>query len=132
MNHIEKFEQDRDNLVESNRKNKALVEAAHSFLEESADVNYSYNFSWLGRPIIQYPPYDSLEACLYWNLNASLKLFNQAHHAGISKFLVAGSCFEYGKSGERYEYIPVDAPLEPTKTYQISKAAASVALSGWR
>jgi nucleoside-diphosphate-sugar epimerase len=77
------------------------------------------------------PPYDSLETCLYWNLNASLKLFNQAHHAGISKFLVAGSCFEYGKSGDRYEYIPVDAPLEPTMAYPTSKAAASVAFSGW-
>jgi len=77
------------------------------------------------------PPYDSLETCLYWNLNASLKLLNQARHAGISNFLVAGSCFEYGKSGERYEYIPVDAPLEPTMTYPISKAAASVAFSGW-
>jgi len=41
--------------------------------------------------------------------------------------VVVGSCFEYGRSGEWYEFIPPDAPLEPTQTYPASKAAASVA-----
>jgi nucleoside-diphosphate-sugar epimerase len=77
------------------------------------------------------PPYDTLEKCLYWNLTASIRLFNQAYEAGIRKFLVAGSCFEYGKSGERYEFIPVTAPLEPTMSYPTSKAAASTAFYGW-
>ena len=77
------------------------------------------------------PPYDSLEKCLYWNLNMSLNLLNQAYEAGIKKYLIAGSCFEYGSSGERYELIPVDAPLEPTMTYPASKAAASVAFHSW-
>jgi nucleoside-diphosphate-sugar epimerase len=77
------------------------------------------------------PPYDSLGNCLYWNLTATLQLCNQALKAGIQKFLIAGSCFEYGKSGERYDFIPTDAPLEPTMTYPTSKAAASVALYGW-
>jgi len=76
-------------------------------------------------------PYDTLENCLYWNLTATLRLFNQAEKAGIDKFIVAGTCFEYGKSGERYDFIPTDAPLEPVNTYSISKAAASVTLSGW-
>jgi nucleoside-diphosphate-sugar epimerase len=77
------------------------------------------------------PPYDALDQCLYWNLTASLNLLHQAHDVGIKKFLIAGSCFEYGRSGERYDYIPTDAPLEPTMTYPISKAAASVVFSGW-
>lgn len=77
------------------------------------------------------PPYDTLERCLYWNLTASLSFFNQAADVGVTKFIVAGSCFEYGKSGERYDFIPVDAPLEPTMTYPTSKAAASIAFHGW-
>jgi nucleoside-diphosphate-sugar epimerase len=76
-------------------------------------------------------PYDSLENCLYWNLRVSLDLVKQADAEGLGRFLVAGSCFEYGRSGERYEFIPTDAPLEPTQTYPISKAAAAVALMGW-
>lgn len=77
------------------------------------------------------PPYDTLERCLYWNLTASLSILNQAADVGIAKFLVAGSCFEYGRSGQRYDFIPADAPLEPIMTYPTSKAAASIAFYGW-
>ncbi|MDX4065642.1 cephalosporin hydroxylase family protein [Aliarcobacter skirrowii] len=55
MTEIEKFEQQRIELINSNGKNKRLQETKYDFLEESIKVNYSYNFSWLGRPIIQYP-----------------------------------------------------------------------------
>lgn len=76
-------------------------------------------------------PYDSLANCLRWNLIAVLALLEQARLAGIRRFVVAGSCFEYGRSGERYTAIPTDAPLEPTNSYAASKAAASIALRHW-
>lgn len=76
-------------------------------------------------------PYDSLENCLHWNVTVPLRMAGRAHQAGIKRFVVAGSCFEYGRAGERYEFIPVDAPLEPTQSYPISKAAASVAWAGF-
>ena len=76
-------------------------------------------------------PYDTLENCIYWNVNASLRIFDIAREVGISNYLVAGSCFEYGRSGERYENIPPDAPLEPTMTYPTSKAMLSTMLHGW-
>ncbi len=72
-------------------------------------------------------PYDSLENCILYNVIHPLKLFRAAMAAGIKRFIVAGSCFEYGRSGDRYDFIPIDAPLEPTATYPASKAAASVA-----
>lgn len=74
-------------------------------------------------------PYDTLENCIEQNVNEPLKLFRTCREAGISRFIVAGSCFEYGESGARYEFIPVDAPLEPTQSYPTSKAKASVAFS---
>jgi len=76
-------------------------------------------------------PYDTLINCLRWNLTAVLALFEQARLAGIQRYVVAGSCFEYGRSGERYEAIPTTAPLEPTNSYSASKAAASIALCQW-
>ena len=76
-------------------------------------------------------PYDSLLNCLQWNLVAVLKLFEQARLAGIKRYVVAGSCFEYGKSADRYKEIPTNAPLEPTNSYATSKAAASTALLQW-
>jgi len=76
-------------------------------------------------------PYDSLLNCLHWNLMVVLRLFEQARLAGIERYVVAGSCFEYGRSGEHYDSIPTDAPLEPTNSYAASKAAASIALGQW-
>ncbi len=77
------------------------------------------------------PPYASLEECLFWNVYASLKLVNQAYEVGVRKYLIAGSCFEYGESANQYEFIPVDAPLKPSLSYPISKAAASIAFEGF-
>jgi nucleoside-diphosphate-sugar epimerase len=61
------------------------------------------------------------------NVRQSLNLWRQAAKADVKRFVICGSCFEYGKSGERYESIPVDAPLEPTHAYAASKAAATMA-----
>ncbi len=77
------------------------------------------------------PPYDDLSACLYWNVYTSIRLAEQAMACGVTKFLVVGSCFEYGESANHYEKIPVDAPLIPNLSYPTSKAAASIAFLGF-
>ncbi len=74
-------------------------------------------------------PYDTLEKCRHWNVTVPLQLFTRAHQAGVSRQIAAGSCFEYGRAAERYDFVPPDAPLEPIGTYPASKAAASVALA---
>jgi nucleoside-diphosphate-sugar epimerase len=76
------------------------------------------------------PPYDSLERCLYWNVFASIQLARQAADLGVKQFLVAGSCFEYGRSAETVPDVDTDTPLAPTSSYPTSKAAASVAFLG--
>lgn len=72
-------------------------------------------------------PYDTLENCLTQNVLAPLSMFRAASKSGLLRFIVAGSCFEYGRCGERHEFIPPDAGLEPVSSYPASKAAASVA-----
>lgn len=62
------------------------------------------------------------------NVRQSLSLFSLASTSGIPHLVACGSCFEYGKSGERYEFIPPDAPLEPIGPYAASKAAFSFAV----
>jgi nucleoside-diphosphate-sugar epimerase len=75
-------------------------------------------------------PYDSFERCHFWNVTAPLRMFERALEAGVRRWTVAGTCFEYGRSCERYDFIPTDAPLEPVLSYPTSKAAASVAFAG--
>ena len=69
-------------------------------------------------------PYDSLVNCIQINVFESLDFFEVAKNAGVKNYVVTGSCFEYGKAGERFDFIPVNAPLFPTNAYATSKAMA--------
>ena len=70
------------------------------------------------------------EECFSVNVSQSLKLWQHAVENGIQKFIIIGSCFEYGDSASNYSYIPVTAPLKPTGPYHSSKAAATMAALG--
>ena len=41
--------------IENQGGNESIKKSANEFLEKSIESRYSYNFTWLGRPIIQYP-----------------------------------------------------------------------------
>lgn len=49
------FDEDVARRVRALRESAALKARSRDFLRESIDTRYSYNFSWMGRPIIQYP-----------------------------------------------------------------------------
>ena len=77
------------------------------------------------------PPYAPLDECLYWNVFAAIKLARQAVAAGVRRFVIAGTCFEYGESARDAEFVDATTPLRPTLSYPTSKAAASVAFEGF-
>lgn len=89
--------------------------------------------SWEARTLVHFAAHgvDAARAnwadCFRVNVTESLICWASAAAAGVSRFIICGSCFEYGKRGEHYEYIPIDAPLEPTGPYAASKAAATMA-----
>jgi cephalosporin hydroxylase len=55
MNPTEKFFHDRDERVNVNRSDTQLMDAVRRFMKETVRTHYGYNFSWLGRPVIQMP-----------------------------------------------------------------------------
>ena len=55
MTEIANFRQLCKEKVSLQVKDTTLQESSKSFLNETLRVGYSYNFNWLGRPIIQYP-----------------------------------------------------------------------------
>lgn len=69
--------------------------------------------------------------CLHVNVLGSISLARKAQRAGIKRVVVTGTYAEYGRSGLRYDFIPPDAPLEPTDIYSASKAASFQALAAW-
>lgn len=49
------FFKEMDERIEKQSNNEALKQSAQNFMVESIKSQYSYNFTWMGRPIIQYP-----------------------------------------------------------------------------
>lgn len=76
------------------------------------------------------PPYAPLDECLYWNVFATVRLLQQAARNGIGRFLVAGTCFEYGESARAQEFLHPATEPRPTLTYPVSKAAATTSCLG--
>ena len=74
---------------------------------------------------------DCWSQCFDHNVTDLLSLLNNSLDSNISKYIIVGSCFEYGTSGSSFDYIPVTAPLMPTSAYGASKASASVLSLGF-
>jgi cephalosporin hydroxylase len=81
-NPVQEFIQERIERVKENEKNKALQEAAHSFNTESNKARYSYNFSWMGRPIIQYPQDMIAMQEIIWDIRPDLIIETGIAHGG--------------------------------------------------
>ena len=64
------------------------------------------------------------------NISASFKICQKAKEIG-ARVLQIGSYCEYGRSAEKYNLIPVDAPLKPTFPYAVSKATSYQLTSGF-
>lgn len=68
--------------IAANGRNGPLREAARSFMRESTEPKYSYNFAWLGRPIIQYPQDIVAMQELIWSLQPDLIVETGIAHGG--------------------------------------------------
>lgn len=82
MEPIKQFELDRKERIKANAKNKNLINAALSFMKESLLARYSYNFSWLGRPIIQYPQDMFAMQEILWEIKPELVVEMGIAHGG--------------------------------------------------
>lgn len=81
-NPVQEFIQERTERIAKNGENKALQEAACSFNTESNKSQYSYNFSWMGRPIIQYPQDMIAMQEIIWEIKPDLIIETGIAHGG--------------------------------------------------
>ena len=82
INPIETFKKERQERIDSNGKNNKLKLAARHFNIESNSSKYSYNFSWLGRPIIQYPQDMIAMQEIIWEIKPDLIIETGIAHGG--------------------------------------------------
>ena len=76
------FENEVKNRIEANSHNSDLRNAVDDFMRLSTTPKYSYNFSWLGRPIIQYPQDVVAMQELIWQVKPDLIIETGIAHGG--------------------------------------------------
>lgn len=79
---MKSFDQEVDARVAANATADGLVGTAHAFTKASLAPQYSYNFSWLGRPIIQYPQDIVAMQELIWQVQPDLIIETGIAHGG--------------------------------------------------
>lgn len=79
---IQDFEKECAERINSYAQNAELQEAAAAFNVASNKSKYSYNFSWMGRPIIQYPQDMIAMQEIIWRLQPDLIIETGIAHGG--------------------------------------------------
>ena len=82
MDFIKEFEEECTTRINSYADNVELQQATKLFLDTSNNAKYSYNFSWLGRPIIQYPQDMIAMQEIIWNVKPDLIIETGVAHGG--------------------------------------------------
>ena len=57
------------------------------------------------------------------NILGSINLMQSAIKANVKRTVFIGTCHEYGLSADKYQMIPINAPLDPINNYARSKVA---------
>jgi cephalosporin hydroxylase len=76
------FDREVTERVEANGRNAELKACADAFMKASLEPKYSYNFSWLGRPIIQYPQDILATQEIIWSVQPDLIIETGIAHGG--------------------------------------------------
>lgn len=79
---LEKFYSEKKNNVQSQGKDISLSNASVQFMNESIRTKYSYNFSWMGRPIIAYPQDMIAMQEIIWEIKPDLIIETGVAHGG--------------------------------------------------
>lgn len=82
MDAVDEFKKECMNRINEYPKNEDLQEAAASFMNNTINAKYSYNFSWMGRPIIQYPQDILAMQEIIWNIKPDVIIETGIAHGG--------------------------------------------------
>ncbi len=81
-NPIEQFKEECNVRINAYSSNEELKKAATDFNTASNKAQYSYNFSWMGRPIIQYPQDMIAMQEIIWSVKPDLIIETGIAHGG--------------------------------------------------
>ena len=76
------FRKEVEDRISKNKSNVQLIDSANAFMLASTQPQYSYNFSFLGRPVIQYPQDMVAMQELIWRVKPDLIIETGIAHGG--------------------------------------------------
>ncbi|NQV78225.1 MAG: cephalosporin hydroxylase family protein [Lutibacter sp.] len=82
MNPIEQFEKEKQSNIEKQGTNPQILSQSRELFIEMNKTKYSYNFSWMGRPIIAYPQDMIAMQELIWEVKPDLIIETGVAHGG--------------------------------------------------
>lgn len=82
MSEIIKFQNEVKQRIDAQGKDSELNELANKWVEKSMKKKYVYNFSWMGRPIIQYPEDMIALQEIIWSVQPDLIIETGIAHGG--------------------------------------------------
>lgn len=82
MDPIEQFNAEKAENIKAQGEDKSLTDLGLKFLVQTAPKKYSYNFSWMGRPIIAFPQDMIAMQELIWDVQPDLIVETGVAHGG--------------------------------------------------
>lgn len=82
MNPIESYKEECKSRIEAQGSNARLAEISSAFTDATIRSGYSYNFTWMGRPIIQYPQDMVAMQEIIWEVKPDLIIETGIAHGG--------------------------------------------------
>lgn len=106
MNPIEEFYKERNEAIADMTKDEELRKKSLDWMLHADKYKYTYNFSWLGRPIIKYPQDIVIMQELIWNVKPDLIIETGIAHGG--SIIFSSSMMELLGNGGKVIAVDID------------------------
>ncbi|MEO5684451.1 MAG: cephalosporin hydroxylase family protein [Chitinophagaceae bacterium] len=117
MDEIKKFELQRAQQIEDMGKDQSMKAAGIDFMLNTSKYNYTYNFTWLGRPIIQYPQDMIALQEIIWSVKPDLIIETGIAHGG--SLIFSASILEL--LGNNGQVLGIDIDIREHNRQEIEK-----------
>jgi cephalosporin hydroxylase len=107
------FDQEVQQRIAAIGEDEALKTRAAEFMQASLAPKYSYNFSWLGRPIIQYPQDMIAMQEIIWQVQPDLIIETGIAHGGSLIFSASMLELIASCTGNEGEVLGLDIDIRP-------------------
>jgi len=108
------FENEKQANIRNIGQDQTLIKKGLDFIIHSAKHKYSYNFSWLGRPIIQYPQDIIAMQEIIWDVKPDLIIETGIAHGGSLIFSASMlALLELTGQIEQWRVLGIDIEIRP-------------------